>query len=60
MCCRYSEEVFSRHSRKFSGSSSGSENEELSDMYYAGGDHGQRLTALTHICDSYTVEPSFK
>ncbi|XP_069680061.1 A-kinase anchor protein 9-like isoform X4 [Periplaneta americana] len=57
---QYSEEVFSRHSRKFSGSSSGSENEELSDMYYAGGDHGQRLTALTHICDSYTVEPSFK
>ncbi|XP_069677411.1 myosin-11-like isoform X3 [Periplaneta americana] len=57
---QYSEDVFSQHSRKFSGSSSGSENEELSDMYYADGDHGQRLTTLTHICDSYTVEPSFK
>ncbi|PSN48349.1 hypothetical protein C0J52_08074 [Blattella germanica] len=55
----YSEEVFSQHSRKMSGSSSGSE-EMVSDMYYAGGDHGQRLTALTHICDSYTVEPNFE
>ncbi|XP_033609685.1 A-kinase anchor protein 9 isoform X6 [Cryptotermes secundus] len=57
----YSEEVFNQHSRKLSGSSSGLENEDLvSEMYYAGGDSSQHLTALTHICDSYSVEPSFK
>lgn len=57
----YSEEVFNQHSRKLSESSSGLENEDLvSEMYYAGGESSQHLTALTHICDSYPVEPSFK
>jgi hypothetical protein len=60
LCYSYSEEVFSQHSRKLSGSSSGLENELVSDMYFAGGDDGQRLPTLTHICDSYSVEPSFK
>ncbi|CAG2053330.1 unnamed protein product [Timema podura] len=58
---RYSEEVFSQHSRKLSGSSASSAEELVSDMYYGGGDHGQqKLPPITHICETFTGEPNYK
>ncbi|XP_063244341.1 pericentrin-like isoform X2 [Bacillus rossius redtenbacheri] len=58
---RYAEEVFSQHGRKLSASSAGSGEELAVDLCLAGGDHqGRRVPALTHICDSYSVEPGYK
>ncbi|XP_066992619.2 golgin subfamily A member 4 isoform X2 [Anabrus simplex] len=56
----YSEEIVSQHSRRLSSSSCGSDNELGADIYYGSGDIGPRISTITHICDSYTVEPSYK